>query len=254
MSLWTKIRDTVSAPLTVPAQFVAKEVFLGIRKVSGSEKFASSIVSGGDPFTLFGGFDPKYFKAENPTTFRSGVQAGRLTSVSVAAIYAGGAAAAGTLVPSETGAGIVAVEAPAAFTLSSTTPFEAEGAASLAGSIDFPFGAEYAGAELSQTAIATGAGTTPSWYSSLIPSGNTLFGAGGLFATLLKPVAAAVGGKAGGYINEVFGGSSSSPGVPGSGSSTGSDGGTSPGSSWFSLPVIIIGALLLFLLIKKGRK
>lgn len=166
-----------------------------------------------------------------------------------AAAVAGGYAASGLFAPAATGVGASAIEtAPLAVGGEIGGGMFAEEAA--AGSGVFwaePAAAAISGAEAGGAAIATGAGTTASW----LPSGSSLLGAG-ILAQLLKPVGEALGGKAGEYINEVFGGSAGAPGSSGSGG--GFAGGDMGGGS--KLPFIIIGVVLLgaYLLTRKGRK
>jgi len=87
-------------PVVVTSKLAGKGLFQTAKKITGSDKMAASIQQGGDPFNLFTNgknMTPGELgvSEDEATNIRRGQQAGRLTSMAIAAAYFGGSALAG---------------------------------------------------------------------------------------------------------------------------------------------------------------
>jgi hypothetical protein len=247
MSAWTKFRDKARKVINAPLQYPAKYVFQGVRAVTGSEKFAASIVSGGDPFTLFGGFDPKFFGAKDPTLFRKGVQAGRATTFVVSSLFVGGALAGGGSTAVEGSGAVIAGGAE-----TSVGSLAAYDAALAAGA------AEGVGTVTAGSAFVPVAATSGGFFSTLFGGGttSTLLGAGllsSLFGGLKKVGEGALTSLIEREGKDIFqGGSDSTTTIPGSGSDSGI--GSFLGSSYLPIALIVLTLIGAFILTRKKRR
>jgi hypothetical protein len=240
---WGSFRDKFRKIVNAPFQYPAKYLFKGVRSLTGSEKFAASIVSGGDPATLFGGFDPKFFGAKDPKLFTKGVQAGRITSVAVSSLFIGGAVLGGGSAAVEGSGATIATGAG-----TSVESFAAYDAALAAGA------AEGVGTVAAGSTFVPVAATGGGFFSTLFGSGTTasLLGAG-LLSSLFGGLKTVGEGALTSLIEregkDIFqGGSDSNTTIPGS----------SPGSFLGSsyLPYLLIALTLLgaFILTRKKRR